>query len=49
MINLGNSSPSIPRHGSLWDMAVVGVFTLIAAPMVTFLWGPRTSAERRHA
>jgi len=48
VVNLSNSSPFIPRHGSHWDMAVVGVMTVIAAAIVTFLWGSRTLAEYRY-
>ena len=45
MVNLSNSSPFIPRQGSHLDMAVIGVITVIATGMVTFLWGPRTLAR----
>lgn len=48
MVNLSNSSPFIPRHGSAWDLAVVGVLTVIAAVTVTVLWGPRTLAAYRY-
>lgn len=49
MVNLSTASPFIPRHGSHWDMAVIGVITAIASVIVTFLWGSRTLAEYRYS
>lgn len=42
MVNISSSSPFIPRNDSAWDVGVLGVITVVAATVVTLVWGPRT-------
>lgn len=42
MVNLSSASPFIPRSDSAWDVGVLGVITVLAAAVVTVVWGPRT-------
>lgn len=47
MLNLSVSSPFIPKNGSPWDLAILGVITVIATAVVTILWGPRRLTRNR--
>lgn len=47
MVNLSNSSPFLPRTGTAWELAAVGVVTVIAAVLVVVRWGPGTLAAYR--
>jgi hypothetical protein len=47
MLNLSSSSPFIPKNDSPWDLAILGVITVITAVLVTMGWGWRTLTRTR--
>lgn len=47
MVNLSVSSPFIPKNDSPWDLAILGVITVIATAFVTWRWGWRTLRRSR--